>query len=387
MTINFERVFHPVGQGAFYSEKHTDFNVVYDCGNWRNSKAATNVVNDSFLKKDIIDVLFISHFDFDHVSKIRTLSNKFRINVVVMPLLSDDEKCLLTNIYRVLNNRVLNLINKPEKFFGDGTSILKVAPFIEKNDEAELNYDDVKGLNGKVINSGSVINMGSKSYSWKLIPYNYESKSRRVVLEEALLKEGFSTSGISKLKSDSKYTLKSIKRDVGLSASKNGKIFRKVYNSLTGGINQNSMLLFSGVTNTTKLQICQDINYKLKNPMRFESDCVYWKRALSLKEEARGKVSCIYTGDSDLNLVKIKTIFSEFWDTVGTIQVPHHGSKNNFEYSLLDNEHYYFPISVGIKNTYSHPSPDLVKDIVASGASPVFITDNLSSKFSQKYWV
>lgn len=27
-----ERIFYPVGQGAFYVEKHGDKNIVYDCG-------------------------------------------------------------------------------------------------------------------------------------------------------------------------------------------------------------------------------------------------------------------------------------------------------------------------------------------------------------------
>ena len=40
--ILIERIFHTIGQGAFYSEKHDNFNIVYDCGTeWKNSDMST----------------------------------------------------------------------------------------------------------------------------------------------------------------------------------------------------------------------------------------------------------------------------------------------------------------------------------------------------------
>jgi len=70
-----ERIFYPIGQGAFYSEKHNNFNIVYDCGNWKNTKLADKVVKQAFLKDEVIDILFISHFDYDHINKISTLKS------------------------------------------------------------------------------------------------------------------------------------------------------------------------------------------------------------------------------------------------------------------------------------------------------------------------
>ena len=71
------RIFHPVGQGAFYSERHTigneNFNIVYDCGSL--SSKIDSVVQD-FADQNEIDVLFISHFDQDHVNKIKLLLQK-----------------------------------------------------------------------------------------------------------------------------------------------------------------------------------------------------------------------------------------------------------------------------------------------------------------------
>ena len=86
------RVFHPIGQGAFYSERHDNFNIVYDCGEWKNSKRATKVVEGSFEKSSTIDILFISHFDFDHVSKINVLKQSFNIKFCILPVIHPEQK-------------------------------------------------------------------------------------------------------------------------------------------------------------------------------------------------------------------------------------------------------------------------------------------------------
>ncbi len=124
-----QRIFHPIGQGAFYSERHDKYNIVYDCGNWKDTKLADKVVKQAFSEDDEIEVLFISHFDFDHVSKISTLKNHVKkINNVVLPLLHQEEKNILSNIYRVLGFDLLTLINNPQNYFGDKTRLIFVTP-------------------------------------------------------------------------------------------------------------------------------------------------------------------------------------------------------------------------------------------------------------------
>ncbi len=98
-----QRIFHPIGQGAYYSERHDNYNIVYDCGNWKNTKKADRVVENSFNKTDKINLLFISHFDIDHVNKINVLKSNFKIEKVVLPLLHKEEKKLLSNICFALN--------------------------------------------------------------------------------------------------------------------------------------------------------------------------------------------------------------------------------------------------------------------------------------------
>ena len=374
-----ERIFHPIGQGAFYSERHDNFNIVYDCGNWRNTKLADKVVKQAFLKDEVIDILFISHFDYDHVNKIKTLKEHTKIKKVVMPLLHDNEKHLLLNFYRVLGFNILTLISNPQEFFGKDTQIISVNP--TENNETPLNDDidpqNIDTLTTTSIQSGSILSKNFNSYDWIFIPFNYEYKLRNNKLEKLLKIEGFD---VDKLKTDTNYTLDEIINDVGISKVKGGKIFRKIYDMMDGGINQNSMLLYSGL-NCVRKDCAKSIfsfDYSGRYFKCLENfHHIRWHRMA--REEYR--VSCIYTGDTDLNIVKIKSIFRNFWKSVGTIQIPHHGDIKSFDKSVLDDKYYWCPISVGKTNTYGHPSCTLVSKILNQESCPILVTENLSSGF------
>lgn len=101
------RTFHPVGQGAFYSErfqlwkpKIETHNIVYDCGVcYKKEKQAVHVVNQAFAGKDEIDYLFISHLDYDHVSLAYAILP--RVKNIVLPLVSKEELIIAMMFYVV----------------------------------------------------------------------------------------------------------------------------------------------------------------------------------------------------------------------------------------------------------------------------------------------
>ena len=43
-----ERIIHPIGQGAFYSEQFKNFKIVYDCGEWKKSTKAQKLVESQY---------------------------------------------------------------------------------------------------------------------------------------------------------------------------------------------------------------------------------------------------------------------------------------------------------------------------------------------------
>ncbi len=371
-----QRIFYPIGQGAFYSERHENFNIVYDCGTAWSNRGKINInhmIEKSFSPDDVIDILFISHFDYDHVSKIKVLRNHVKeIKKVIMPLLHDDEKNLLTNIYRVLNFNILTLINNPQEFFGANTEIITVSATEDRetpidDNQVQINIDEINRDN---IESGASLVKSFGTYDWEFIPYNYEYATRNKVLEEELEKVGFD---VGKFKSNTKYTLDAIIKDVDISKTKGGKKLKTIYDALSGKINQNSMLLYSGIkpTDWKKVIFSKREYYK-------ESNRDKWK---FIPLPLRDRVSCIYTGDTDLNEVQIKNIFRSHWESVGTIQIPHHGALKQFNKDVLDGGHYFCPMSVGRKNGYGHPSSKVIADILGQNSYPIRVTEDLDTCF------
>ena len=95
MRYKVTRTIQPIGQGGFYTEIFEIPNqkgeistrcVVYDCGSATRSEPKKTI--ESALPDDYdldIDILFISHFDDDHVNGLAELTKKHRIKRLVIP--------------------------------------------------------------------------------------------------------------------------------------------------------------------------------------------------------------------------------------------------------------------------------------------------------------
>jgi ribonuclease BN (tRNA processing enzyme) len=373
-----QRIFHTIGQGAFYSERHENINIVFDCGTeWQNrTKSIFNkVITQSFEKNEIIDILFISHFDYDHISKIETLKKQVKkIERVVLPLLHEDEKILLSNFYGALDLNILTLINSPVEYFGKETKII----YVRQSEDTESainesiepqNLDDIPSPDDKnsiEIESGTKIKItGLKN--WLFIPFNGNYIKNHKELISELTKEGFD---VEKLSNDSDYTLNKIVKDLSISKADGGKKLQQIYDRLNGKINQNSMFLYSGpITNNKYYKYCF-VGHPQKH---FYNYSIYHNRF--------NKVGCIYTGDGDLNIVDIKSIYKNYWRNVGTIQIPHHGDIKSFNKKVLKDQFYSCPMSVGKTNNYSHPSSKVIAEILSSRSSPILVTEELDSMY------
>ena len=93
-----QRIIHPSGHGAFFTKRilqegKADFIVVYDCGSFENypleQKLLANEVKEFFNAGDKIDILFLSHFNSDHVNGVKHL----------MPYLSFQTKLVMPFCY------------------------------------------------------------------------------------------------------------------------------------------------------------------------------------------------------------------------------------------------------------------------------------------------
>lgn len=356
---SLNRIFHPIGQGAFYSERHDNFNMVYDCGvEWkdRGSEKVDALVRNSFNEGESIDVLFISHYDYDHIGKIPILKQNFVIKNVILPLLHKDEKIIITEIYKHLgvSKELISIIENPELFFPD-SRIIRVDIYDNEGEQIagatpiEIDDDNRENI---TIKSGERI---VKKDVWEYIPYNIFNKNRSSQFKSLLEENGFDP---QKMKENFDYSEKTRKK------------ISDIYKDVKGDINANSMIVYSGPIKSSPQKIYYFTNNKVNH-------LCYW----CLHKERRVGISCLYTGDSNMNDYNINSILPSKWDLVNTIQIPHHGDLKSFDYNQLNKRRFVCPISFGTQNTYGHPSNQVVSDLSKNHSNIIFVTENPTSIF------
>ncbi|MGL4670347.1 MAG: MBL fold metallo-hydrolase [Methanobacteriaceae archaeon] len=364
------RIFHPIGQGAFYTERFGKINIVYDCGTTKCRTIGEKVVKQSFKSTDEIDILFISHFHADHISNIKTLKKHCKlIKNVVLPVLSDIEKILIISIYKALGlEEEAYLIENIDSYFGDKTKIIYVKEDGDKKEENIGNEPiDIERIeNNEEIESGTVLELSSiKILNWCFVPYNPKDIERKMKLKD-------------EFKDNDDITIENVtQKDSGSYVADKvdeiKKIYKKVYKYDTE-INKSSMLVYSGPLKKNK-------DFSLLHVYKC-SIFHYYGPNNRLKDSYR--VGCIYTGDTNFNKIdNIRKIYKKYWCCVGTIQIPHHGSIENFNENFFDDEFYFCPISFGKNNSHGHPSTFVIGSIIRNNAVPVFVNESLNSIFVQ----
>ena len=381
-----QRIFHPVGQGAFYSERHENHNIVYDCGSMSVSKGK-KVVSQSFSKEDVIDILFISHFDYDHISLIEDLKTTVKeIRNVVIPLLHGNEKILLSNVFKALGEYSLaSLVDNPNKFFGAETRIISVQVYKKKINSEKGKTTNIKTINltdikqNRKIPSGTPITIENYS-DWVFIPFNYKHKDRN---KEFL--DNLKYDEIEKLKSSEHIFVSEFRNKI-----------KKTYKKVSGNINENTMFLYSGPYKKDS-QHYKGLDWTFKHLK--ESSFYYFLNTPFLPLSKFSffapckchfledflpclyRVACLYTGDGDLNKADMEKIYKDYWNLIGTIQIPHHGSLKSFNKNILEDQYFLCPISVGKNNSYGHPSREVFREILDHRSYPICVTEDIDSEF------
>lgn len=138
--------FHPVGQGLFYSGRLStdvgrgrDFNFVFDCGS--NSQKIIDREVELYCKgKSEIEMLFISHLHFDHVSGLKTLFDNVRVKSVFLPYLTPVERIRLAVDSLEEHEWYYNFLENPSGFLGE-----YVEEIIYLVGSEDSDYDDYYG--------------------------------------------------------------------------------------------------------------------------------------------------------------------------------------------------------------------------------------------------
>jgi len=339
------RNIYPIGQGGFASEYHVDNDktIIYDCGSIsHNIRPVFYELIKNCLSSDTIDILFISHFDDDHINQISILKKYKKIKNVVIPLVKNIK--LLEFLSEETETK--RFIRNPEEFFGNETKVIRITEFESESDENDnpINIDEKQP---NEISSFQPITFNN--YSWEYIPFNVKEDERMALFNKKCKNEGIDCSQLDNL--DYLY--------------QNENLIRKIYKSIKGGINANSMLLYSGTNSSTIKSFIYDSNCTCNFRYYYDWRCFCVPHCKYRLYQNNNKEACLYTGDWDCSWInELRTKFLKRIDRIGLIQIPHHGSRYNFKEELILNEHLHWFVQYGVNNKYRHPSESVYDSIL-----------------------
>lgn len=291
---------------------------------------------------------------------VEELLKKCEVKRICFPLITEEMKLILKikimieeAIGSSYSEFVKEFIENPEEAIKKiiekkKIELIEILPMGEEN-KKEIDKEIIKNNKIKRIEkkSGEDIAQEIKGLEyngnkWELIPYNFKQETRINEFKKNLKKEFKDEISLEKVEEIWKNNKDSSKEKI-----------KKAYKNIKGSLNTNSMTLFSGIIQDEKSYYNTSI-----------SNYIYIK------------VGCLYTGDYEAKgknkWETLEKAYQNYWKWIGFIQVPHHGSSHNCNDNLINKNAIYF-ISVGEKNRYKHPSPEVVHDITFKYSNNLYI--------------
>lgn len=351
------RTFHSIGQGAFYTEEFDDFRFVYDCGtDTDGKKRIEKYIKNHFKENDIINSLFISHFHRDHINGLEYLLSKFEVEKIFIPQY-DVYEHVLDFMYTDgnLNSFDTKLtINPVEtiKSISPQTKVILVKKYMYEDDPEErfIGYLD----DGDVINSGTLLY--SCVPNWIFIPINYDNSNRSSIFKRFLKHHNIEFNSSADF--ITAWNSKKIKREI-----------KQAFEKLPKNQNENSMVVYSGPNSEQKYRQHMQLSLALHFPpfIPFIST----------------DAGCIYFGDYEVHDDAWRVtdrILNKYYSLTGVIQIPHHGSSENYRDEVNMKEFLYSVISYGTTNKHGHPGSFTTSSITKNYGLLLGVTENPSTR-------
>ncbi|MCT4150288.1 MBL fold metallo-hydrolase [Elizabethkingia anophelis] len=424
-SIEAKFSFFKAGQGSFYGgriyypETNQVFTVVYDCGTSRfirgNSQSLNREINNfknSYFStnNNEIELLFISHLDFDHVSGLKRLLREFRVKNIILPYIEKQyRKFFLASFSDTdapnddfsLDDYILFLEN-PANFIiqtsedkedikiyfvkSDGIEKLDYQGYDDNNNDSQPDSAYPRGTpieNAEEYGNTANINFYKNNLQffikrdWEFTTYVKNVNQTAINNLHRCLKK------ILGKRDDENLSLDDLKEIVTTKRKK----AHTCYTTCIGEINSHGLVLLHG-------------------PIRFRhlfgriySDCElnpygnYYHYNRDFYEHFRNEnqlfLGTLLFGDTSINPsnnpVSFPLPFKDKLVNVQVVQVPHHGSSENWDFdeftalNIGDNiprwqNHVTAVCNFGYGNRYGHPSHDVLNDL----RSTIFLNSQFS---------
>lgn len=386
--MELTRIIHPVGQGGFYTETFVDhkgkevFNAIYDCGSETQKPTLIKKYLKDWINRNpqrIINAVFISHLHEDHINGLDELLSTGKVNCLFLPQLTSE---VIIEAYLYNYNKTGSLDNEGNLFISKALRNEYHVRFVQINEmDGDDNYPgDPVHINEAVRNSypsgsifyNSFMDCHGDMFRWLYIPFNSPLQSKKGRIEnDAFFSSVKDSNGLV----DPQKLMELIKNE-GIEKCKS------IYAEYFGKTRHNaySMTLFSGSENHSSILVdCY-------------ARCTRFKCCCCDRKYCSQKRGCspnfLYTGDFEPNRNNLRKSYVELmkerlgrlnlWDTIRRVQVPHHGSRNNFNSTLYEYARMGY-ISAGSKNVHGHPNADTLVNIQNERCMPIVVNEDPKS--------
>lgn len=380
MDTKLIRTFHPVGQGAFYTEEFYNIEekiftrIAYDCGGSNKPLMKNYIENQSGFEKDLqFDAGFISHLDRDHINGLEYLLRHCKVKKIFLPLLTPNEKIYLFSKYQsdIEENEEEkeNDINFLNNLFFDNsieeTRIYRIGKSETPPETEDENYIDISGeINQNDHNETVLKNKQIKlNKNWVFSPYNLNTEIYilKFITE---IKKVFPDLTDEKIKDI-------IKNKKDLAELK--KIYRNIFND---DLNLSNMIVYSGYdyNSRNRKEYYHHCRYVIHNNFRFYCDC-HPKYCCC--------ANCMYFGDfkskNKTNWDQFENYYKKYWDNVGMVQIPHHGSWIDYNEEINKNPKLSVICSNPEHKKYKHPHKETLISILENSGIPFLVTKEIKT--------
>lgn len=292
LVTMIERTFFSVGQALFCREKVNNRTIIYDCG------GQTRAIVERVIDKEypvgntaVIDALFISHYDLDHINGVFHLLNRCQVNHLFLPMVSSLSRMLL--FIGQQYSTQMRLFYADPKAFIQQLSGKTIVHYVEQSADrtAQVNEPiDLEMINGADIPSVSLLSFQDNP-DWVYVPFNRRlmtAQEESAFLQALNLSVNATFDDILKEWRKRHLALKRIWKQLGIID------IRK--------INDYSMTLYSGSVNQQN--------------------------------------ACLFMGDYNARSYSMELLraYQPLWGNIRVIQVPHHGSFNNYNCHLCQSD-------------------------------------------------
>ncbi|MBU2492385.1 MAG: hypothetical protein KJ571_07130 [Bacteroidetes bacterium] len=398
--------FNKVGQGLFYTGHiHVDkahFFMCYDCGTESNHKYIEKEIDDfcelvQDFNRNQLDLLFISHFDNDHISHISKLLQKVKCHTVVLPYIKPGDRLILylENDSAGNNDAYMSFLIDPIGYLIElGVKrIILVDDSGSDNDEFIIEEQpldpDNKNINLLQLEIRLDDSEGLKTLIKKLESVSLESDLKAKV--EIYHKNH---TGILSIRGVWKFILFNVK----ITDDKKNKLINEIELKLNHG-NEINKIALADILHHKFEELKIIYKDKIgKGEKSNNSSLVVYHEPIVLADpdkklmhllDKRDRYICLpicllfseylvrpnllgTTLNADIDMNKYyhayKKYFSKYLKRNGVYQIPHHGSSKNWERKIIKDldDIVCYLINYGLGNRHKHPSNNVVNDLLHS---------------------